>query len=176
MGLGALELDKISLLEVGLGTFLNAVLAWEWAVNKGVKLTYFGVEAYPVDPQLLKKVRYFKEGSDRDVKWGRLCESPWERWTELDQWFKFYPHKNHIQEVNHNGFDLVFFDAFGPRAQAEMWEETIFSNIFNRMNSGGVLVTYCAKGQVRRNMQSAGFKVERLPGPPGKREMLRASK
>lgn len=75
-----------------------------------------------------------------------------------------------------NLYDLVYFDAFAPSAQPELWTESIFASIFNAMKPGGILVTYCAKGQVKRNMKAVGFTIERLPGPPGKREMTRATK
>ena len=79
-------------------------------------------------------------------------------------------------EQSENQYDVVFYDAFGPPTQPEMWTPDIFQRMFDALTPGGILVTYCAKGQVRRDMQSAGFNVERLPGPPGKREMLRATK
>ena len=82
-----------------------------------------------------------------------------------------------VQEFNEtSAFDVIFFDAFAPRHQPEMWALEVFKRMHDALRPGGLLVTYCAKGEVRRTMQSAGFSVERLPGPPGKREMLRARK
>ena len=175
MGLDAHPKKDLHVLEVGLGTFLNASLAWEAARTRNMQLSYFGLEAYPVAPSLLKQISYFEEGERKEL-WTKLLDVEWEKEVVLDDNFKFFAHKNSLQELQAVGFDVVFYDAFGPRAQAEMWEEEIFHSLFNKMNEGGILVTYCAKGQVRRNMQAAGFEVERLPGPPGKREMLRARK
>jgi tRNA U34 5-methylaminomethyl-2-thiouridine-forming methyltransferase MnmC len=79
-------------------------------------------------------------------------------------------------EAESNTIDLIYFDAFGPRVQPDLWELTIFQKLFNALRLGGVFVTYCAKGQVRRDLISVGFQVEKIPGPPGKREMLRATK
>jgi tRNA U34 5-methylaminomethyl-2-thiouridine-forming methyltransferase MnmC len=175
MGLEAHTKKDLVVLEVGLGTFLNASLAWQAAKSGDLKLSYFGLEAYPVEPSLLRQISYFEEG-ERQELWQLLLDIEWEKEQMLDENFKLFAHKNTVQAFEGAGFDLVFYDAFGPRAQSEMWEEEVFQSLYEKMNKEGILVTYCAKGQVRRNMQAAGFEVERLPGPPGKREMLRARK
>jgi len=107
----------------------------------------------------------------------QMHSSPWNEDVAITPHFTLHKAQREVQsEVSDSHYDVVFFDAFGPPTQPEMWTPAIFQRMFRALKSGGILVTYCAKGQVRRDMQSVGFTVERLPGPPGKREMLRATK
>ena len=102
---------------------------------------------------------------------------PWEQKNELTNTFNLTKRKQFFKDINDvDAFHLIYFDAFGARVQPELWTEEIFETMYKALKFNGVLVTYAAKGSVRRAMESVGFKVERLPGPPGKREMLRATK
>jgi tRNA U34 5-methylaminomethyl-2-thiouridine-forming methyltransferase MnmC len=103
---------------------------------------------------------------------------PWGEKHQLTKHFSFKKLHEKIEEhlPEHEKFDLIYYDAFGPRAQQEMWELTILRKMYNMLKPGGVLVTYCAKGQFKRDLKALGFEVEALPGPPGKREMTRAFK
>ncbi|NJW54479.1 MnmC family methyltransferase, partial [Salinimicrobium oceani] len=104
-------------------------------------------------------------------------ETSWENRSEISPFFDLQKEKKFFSEITATSeYDLIYFDAFGPRVQPELWSEAVFKNMYNTLRSQGVLVTYSAKGDVRRAMQATGFEVERLPGPPGKREMLRATK
>ena len=106
-----------------------------------------------------------------------MHQSDWGIDVELTKGFTLFKNKLDFQEITHqNLFNLIYFDAFGYRVQPELWSQLVFEKMFNSLKDGGVLVTYSAKGIVRRTMQKVGFSVERLPGPPGKREMLRATK
>ena len=107
-----------------------------------------------------------------------MHQTPWEEeYMSLSKDFYLLKRKQFFQEINDTAaFDLIYFDAFGAQNQPELWTEEIFAKMFQAIKPNGILVTYAAKGSVRRAMQSVGFVVERLPGPPGKREMLRAMK
>jgi tRNA U34 5-methylaminomethyl-2-thiouridine-forming methyltransferase MnmC len=178
-GLQQIKKTEIRILEVGLGTGLNALLTWEESIKQGLHIDYVSLEAFPVPAKLLTKLNYKLNSRllPPEAFW-KIHESPWEECTKLDG-FQFRLTKLN-QDFTHyhpdKGFDLVYFDAFAPDKQPEMWEESLLEGLYKGMNPNGIFVTYCAKGEIRRRLQRAGFEVERLPGPPGKREMLRAVK
>lgn len=172
----ASERTSVNLLEIGFGTGLNALLT---AIKTTVPIQYFGLEAYPVPIEMALEMDYPALLSEADV--GQIFKQihavSWEEYQTIVPQFELKKVAKKLEEVQFKEqFDLIYYDAFGPRAQPEMWDSNFFQKIFEATNPGGILVTYCAKGQVRRDLISAGFKVERLPGPPGKREMLRATK
>jgi tRNA U34 5-methylaminomethyl-2-thiouridine-forming methyltransferase MnmC len=106
-----------------------------------------------------------------------IHDALWEKNHAITTLLSLKKEEKKFQEIrNQNEFDLIYFDAFAPSAQPELWTEDVFKNMFNALKPSGALVTYCAKGQVKRNMKAVGFEIERLPGPPGKREMTRAIK
>ncbi|MBN1820834.1 MAG: tRNA (5-methylaminomethyl-2-thiouridine)(34)-methyltransferase MnmD [Prolixibacteraceae bacterium] len=168
----------IVVFEVGFGTGLNCLLTALKAMENGLKIKYITIEKYPLDPEIIKKLNYpsfFKD--DRSEIWEKIHESPWDRDVELNNNFKLYKINADIlltsfSKISQN-FDVVYFDAFAPDVQPALWQPEIFSRLFEKCNKKAVLTTYSAKGSVRRTMISAGFKVEKLPGPPGKKEMLR---
>ena len=170
---------QISILEIGFGTGLNALLTFFQAKNDGVKVNYNGVEAYPVSAEELELLNYehliTQEGASE--VFNRMHTAVWEKSIEISSFFSLKKEKKFFKEISaENEFDLIYFDAFGPRVQPELWSEEVFKNMYGSLKQNGILVTYSAKGDVRRAMLAAGFNVERLPGPPGKREMLRAIK
>ncbi|MEG9328511.1 tRNA (5-methylaminomethyl-2-thiouridine)(34)-methyltransferase MnmD [Salinimicrobium catena] len=170
---------RLNILEIGFGTGLNALLSYYEAQKGEVILDYTGVEAYPVSVEELESLDYarlFPEDDAAEV-FAKLHQSPWGRKTEISPLFCLQKQQMFFKDIKaQDYFDLIFFDAFGPRVQPELWTEEIFMRMYNSLRQDGVLVTYSAKGSVRRAMQAVGFLVERLPGPPGKREMLRATK
>lgn len=171
------HLPTISVLEIGFGTGLNALLTS--IENKCIQtITYVGVEKFPVPLEMVKQLNDSKtRAPSHSDLFLRMHASPWDQWNKLDASFNLYKAKEDLASyVTDTRFDLVYFDAFAPDKQPEMWHEENFRKFFKLMNLGGVLTTYCAKGVVRRLLQSIGYKVERIPGPPGKREMLRAIK
>lgn len=179
MGLKAVSPETIPLrvLEMGLGTGLNAFLTLIHAQNRPVH--YTGLESYPVPAELVQALNYPKELNQEVLRplFTQLHESAWDEAVALSADFQLL--KRHVKLENFQTdqrFDLIYFDAFAPNAQPELWEDGIWVKLFDWMNTGGVFVTYSAKSSVRRGLQSAGFQVEKLPGPPGKREMLRARK
>ncbi|GHA28305.1 hypothetical protein GCM10007103_07360 [Salinimicrobium marinum] len=171
--------ESISILEIGFGTGLNALITLFEGRKNTSEINYTGVEAYPVSSEETKQLNYsflFSE-DDSEVLFQKLHEAPWEEKTNISDLFYLHKKKLFFTDITDvELYDLIYFDAFGPRVQPDLWTEEIFSKMFTALKPGGVLVTYSAKGSVRRAMESVGFKVERLPGPPGKREMLRASK
>ncbi len=171
--------SEISILEMGFGTGLNALVTWQATLNANVKVRYTGIEAYPVEKEEVKKLNFSSEIKEEQAQeiFGLLHELPWEEPGNLTPNFILNKQKKFFQDIEDRGlYDLVYFDAFGARVQPELWTPAIFSKMFHALKPGGILVTYAAKGSVRRAMLEVGFKVERLPGPPGKREMLRATK
>lgn len=168
---------ELSILEIGFGTGLNALLTLGYAQEHELQVSYTGVEAFPVVSSEVRQLNYPEElGVSKEV-FLALHNSPWEEPITISPNFSLEKRKQQFSEITDiDQFNLIYFDAFGARVQPELWTEDIFSSMYAALLDGGVLVTYSAKGSVRRAMQSAGFQVERLPGPPGKREMLRACK
>ena len=169
----------LHILEIGFGTGLNALLTLMHAEKSSVNLLYEGVEAYPVSSEELAQLNYLEAADAQafEAVFEKMHQLPWEQTEIITEAFQLKKRKQTFETLeDQNQHDLIYFDAFGARVQPELWEEPIFQKMSNALKPGGVLVTYAAKGSVRRAMQAVGFKVERLPGPPGKREMLRAVK
>lgn len=170
---------KISLLEIGFGTGLNALITLLEATKLNLKIDYVGIEAFPVSMEEMAELGYCAQLDcmEEQGKFQKMHESPWEEPCPISDGFVLTKQKKDFLQVDDkNLFNLIYFDAFGARVQPELWTEQIFSKMYDALRLQGVLVTYAAKGSVRRAMQAVGFTVERLPGPPGKREMLRATK
>lgn len=173
------KIEELSILEIGFGTGLNAFITFIEAENLKVKVKYDGVEAYPVSMEEVKLLNYVEalKVLDKQSIFMKMHESEWENYQFISENFQLKKRKQFFDEIeNINTFNLIYFDAFGARVQPELWEVSIFQKMYNALKKNGMLVTYAAKGSVRRAMQEVGFEVERLPGPPGKREMLRAVK
>ena len=178
-GLRYKNTNEIAILEIGFGTGLNSFMTFLAAQKKELLIEYVGVEAYPILEEELLKLNYVAElGAPQFAKvFESFHSSSWEKKHQITSYFSLLKRKQFFHEIDdENKFDVIYFDAFGARVQPELWNEEIFLKMFLALKSEGVLVTYAAKGSVRRAMQSVGFTVERLPGPPGKREMLRALK
>jgi len=166
--------ESVSVLEIGFGTGLNAWLTLRQANRMPLSTYYEAVECYPIEESTACEL------SD-DELFRSLHAAAWEQAVEITPHFTLRKRKcNLLQALQSSifsrSFDVVYFDAFSPGAQPEMWSRDVFSFLHAAMNPGGVLTTYCAKGEVRRIMKGVGFSVERLPGPAGKREMLRSRK
>lgn len=168
--------DSIKILELGFGTGLNALLT---AIHQTKKVDYVGIEAFPVEKELIDQLNYLTElGEEHRELFNKLHEVDWESKAEISADFTLTKIAQKIQtlELEVNSFDLIYFDAFGPRAQSEMWEKSILEKMVYSLKVGGCLVSYCAMGQFKRDLKSLGMKIEALPGPPGKREMTRGIK
>tara|TARA_B110000967_G_C18848093_1_gene543094 strand:+ start:1023 stop:1697 length:675 start_codon:yes stop_codon:yes gene_type:complete len=169
---------KLSILEIGFGTGLNAFLTALDVQTQGLEIDYEGLEAYPVLEDELSQLNYASLiGANQQLVFDTLHQIPWQESHPISSHFSLKKRQQFFNDLeDENAFDLIYFDAFGARVQPELWTEAIFKRMFKALKHKGVLVTYSAKGSVRRAMQAVGFVVERLEGPPGKREMLRASK
>ncbi|WP_299320505.1 tRNA (5-methylaminomethyl-2-thiouridine)(34)-methyltransferase MnmD [uncultured Maribacter sp.] len=178
-GLDLFKDQKIQILEIGFGTGLNAFITLIEFEKRNLQIKYTGVEAYPVSNEELEQLNYLEElkSLSRKDDFDLMHSAPLGQEIEIAKNFSLNKQQKFFKEIDAlNTYDLIYFDAFGARVQPELWTVEIFQIMFNAMKSGGYLVTYAAKGSVRRAMLEVGFLVERLPGPPGKREMLRARK
>ena len=168
---------EISIMEIGFGTGLNALLTFLETEKNIFQIDYIGVEAYPLSLDEIEKLNYTSLLNASEEKFLKLHEISWEEKTAISDNFRLTKQKQFFSEINNeNSFNLIYFDAFGIRVQPELWTEEIFKKMFSALKPKGVLVTYAANGNARRAMQAVGFSVERLPGPPGKKEMLRGTK
>jgi tRNA U34 5-methylaminomethyl-2-thiouridine-forming methyltransferase MnmC len=175
--LNASKSKEVKILEIGFGTGLNAFLTQLFSEKQQIKIEYTGVEAYPVLSSEIEELNYPKLLQSSEAVFEKLHQIPWEKLIQVSENFKLKKKKQFFSEIDDiEAFNVIYFDAFGARVQPELWTEVIFKKMYRALKLDGVLVTYAAKGSVRRAMESVGFKVERLPGPPGKREMLRAVK
>ena len=175
------ESDKTScapvlrLLEIGFGTGLNAVVT-AMATNESTRVHYMSIEKYPLDMNLIDSLDY-DNIIDGNI-FQKIHSAEWNSKVEITPWFSLEKlHCDYLEDQLPNDIDIVYFDAFAPEKQPEMWSEQAFARLYESMRNGGVLTTYCSKGCIRRLLQSVGFCIERIPGPPGgKREILRATK
>ncbi len=171
------DAQDLAILEIGFGTGLNAFLTSLEAETLKRTICYDGIEAYPISLEEVQALNYPEILGIAETSFFKLHEVSWEVSEEITPSFILHKKQKFFKNITKtNAYHLIYFDAFGARVQPELWTEEIFKIMYAALKQDGVLVTYAAKGSVRRAMQAVGFKVERLPGPPGKREMLRATK
>lgn len=169
--------NPIHVLEIGFGTGLNAWLTAQDALTISRHVYYTTLEPFPLSDEISANLNYAENSLELQNLLRKIHASTWENDQVIHDHFVLHKSTAKLQEFSSDKkFDLIYYDAFGPPAQPEMWTTEILQKVADLMNDEGILVTYCAKGQVRRDLASAGLFVERLPGPPGKREMLRATK
>lgn len=177
--LAAILKKELNILEMGFGTGLNAFLTYLEAKKLGLKIRYTGVDAYPLDGQVVSHLNY-PAALDMDREnlfFEGLHAAPWGQNVTLTDFFSLNKIRETFECVNFfSQFDLIYYDAFAPNTQPELWEAPIMQKMYDSLLPGGVLVTYCAKGVFKRTLKSVGFEVQSLKGPPGKREMTRATK
>ncbi|PKP25352.1 MAG: SAM-dependent methyltransferase [Bacteroidetes bacterium HGW-Bacteroidetes-2] len=176
MGLSLFSSGEVAILEIGFGTGLNAFITLLEANNRNLNIFYEGVEAYPITLNEVVQLNYPKQLNAPEELFNKLHSIDWEKKVKITSKFYLKKRNQFFEQINDVSlFDLIYFDAFGAGVQPELWTESIFKKMYKALKPNGVLVTYAAKGSVRRAMQKVGFKVERLAGPPGKREMLRGT-
>ena len=169
--------EGIRIFEMGLGTGLNALLSWNEALALKQKILYHAIELYPLTEDEIQNLNYEKFILNKNVQLPAIHHAPWSKLVEPDAYFSFCKTKEDIREFTTPGkFHIIYFDAFDPNTQPELWTEAIFKKMYAMLYPSGILVTYCSKGSVRRAMKAAGFAIEKLKGPPGKREITRATK
>lgn len=178
-GLKMLQQSPVNVFEVGFGTGLNALLSLEYAVLNKVNVCYKTIEAYPLGDEALEALAYGDYVDEKlSLYWKKMHEADWEQWEVVHPLFQLHKTHQWIQDYQalSGEMDIIYYDAFAPSRQAEMWVAELCEKCAGMLRKDGILVTYCAQGQFRRNLQACGMEVERLPGPPGKREMIRALK
>jgi tRNA U34 5-methylaminomethyl-2-thiouridine-forming methyltransferase MnmC len=170
--------DSIRIFELGFGTGLNTYLTANYASQEDIPIYYRSIEKFPLNPKIIEALKYSDLIESKNDLFEKIIRAPWDAIQEISPHFKLEKiHGDFFEYVDEgDSFDLMYFDAFGFRAQSELWEKRAFEICASLLRVGGVLVTYAAKGVARRNLQSCGFDVERIPGAPGKREMMRATK
>lgn len=166
----------IKIYEVGFGTGLNAFLTASYLQTTTIKVEYYASEAYSLSLEEVEMLNYTEQMEEHQKElFLKLHTTPWNEKAEISNQFTLIKKQEFLESRTLIGsLDLIYFDAFAPSAQPELWTEDIFSNLLHDISDKGILVTYCAKGSVKRAMKSAGWKIESIPGPPGKREMTRA--
>ena len=171
---------EINLLEIGFGTGLNALIAALEALKEKKIITYVGIEPYPVANELIAGLNYATVlgGTEATGYYQKLHQAGWSYPVYLSDYFILSKLQAKLEDIalREEQFHLIFFDAFSPETQPELWTDEVFEKMYACLKPFGILVTYCCKGTVKRALTKAGFTVEKLPGPPGKREVLRAVK
>lgn len=170
--------DSISILEIGFGTGLNAFITFLETINKE-KVNYIGVEAYPISHEEIAQMNYVTELDAEMYQevFDMMHSCDWENQQTITENFLLTKRKQFFQDIeDKNQFDLIYFDAFGFPLQPELWSEVIFKKMYEALLPKGTLVTYACRSSIKNAMLSVGFSIEKLPGAPGKREMLRATK
>ncbi len=177
-GFDIIKKRNISILEFGFGTGLNAILTQQTAEQRGISVNYTSLEKYPLPQSIWKDLNYAHLcGVDVGV-FERMHQSPWEDVQRISPHFNLLKRQIAFKsyQAEFETYDIIYFDAFAPNHQAEVWSSDILKSCYLSLKAGGIWVSYCAQGEVRRRLQSVGFTTERIPGPPGKREMLRGRK
>ena len=171
--------SEISILEIGFGTGLNALITMLEAEKRQIKVNYVGVEAYPVAFDEIVQLNYVSqlEVPNRQADFEQLHTFPLEATIEVSPYFTLTKRQQFFSDItDENAFDIVYFDAFGYNVQPELWNEAIFEKMYCALKSKGILTTYACRTTIKNAMQTVGFQTMKLPGAPGKREMLRALK
>jgi len=162
---------KIHVLEMGFGTGLNALLTALEVENQKIDVFYTGLEKFPLSQEIINQLNYSEINR---TLFQAIHQTGWEKSESVNPYFHLKKIQTDFRDFDFpDKYDVVYYDAFAPDKQPEVWSQELFDKIFSAMNPGGIITTYCAKGNIRRMMRQAGFSVERIPGPPGKREMLR---
>ncbi|MFM2337080.1 MAG: tRNA (5-methylaminomethyl-2-thiouridine)(34)-methyltransferase MnmD [Bacteroidota bacterium] len=171
--------ENVAVLEMGFGTGLNALLTMMALEKTNTTVYYVSVEKFPLTHQEVATLNYCQQVNRQNLQDGFMAmhTNEWNQSRSLQENFILNKSNSDIRTFSHpTNFDIIYFDAFAPATQPALWTVDIFTKLFQLLNTNGILVTYCSKGDVRRALLAAGFKVEKIPGPPGKREMLRATK
>ena len=173
------QFDSVSIFEMGFGTGLNALLALAEAEKNAQPVYYETIELFPLERSTYELLNYCEQLQRPDLNplFDLLHSCTWNESIQISPYFTFK--KINTSLISHSTnqlFNLVFFDAFAPEKQPELWTAEVFKKLHNQMKAGAVLTTYCSKSIVRKAMAAAGFTIEKIPGPPHKREMVRAEK
>lgn len=170
------EKKNIKIFEIGFGTGLNALLTAMQAQMLMVNIKYASIDLYPLPDKIFLTLNYAKLLQEKDL-YKKVMLADWNDSTVISRFFKLEKIQADFTKYSFaEKFDIIFFDAFAPDDQPELWTADVFLKIFKSMNEGGILTTYCSKSIVQRRLKEAGFSIKKIPGPPGKREILQAVK
>lgn len=177
-GLNHSKLNSIHIFEVGFGSGLNAILTYIESLKRNLRVTYTAIELYPVELEIINRLNYIDYlTDDQKTIYNKIQTCKWNKKVKISDHFTIHKICSDFNSyVFQEKFDLIYFDAFAPDKQPEMWEPENFIKIYESLNSEGILTTYSSKGSVKINLRKSGFKVTRLKGPTGKRHILRAEK
>jgi len=178
-GVALVKKENITVFEVGFGTGLNALLTAKYAIEKNLDIEYISIEKFPLQSELLLKLNYANHSNPEELLFRKIHDAEWDRPVQINSNFRVQ--KIHQDILNpefqiEREVDIIYFDAFAPSKQSEIWDEKIFKLLYNSLNLDGMLITYSSAGIVKKALRSAGFKVRRLIGPPGKHHILLARK
>ena len=172
---------EIVVFEMGFGSGLNAILSYFFAKENNLKVNYITIEAFPLKNETVQKLNYndFIKEKDFELIFNKLHQVSWNEKHQISNFFDFYKINKKIEDIevdNMRKVDIIYYDAFAPNTQANLWEKEVLTKMYKLLKPKGFLITYCAKGIFKRTLKKIGFKVEALPGPIGKREITRAFK
>ncbi len=176
-GLSANNKEQLNILEIGFGTGLNALLSAQKAAQKEININYHAIELYPVSEGNYMQLNFTELIGQDNKELIKLHATAWEKECAINPYFNLTKNKIALENYTTNTkFDIIYFDAFSPDKQPEMWTAAVFKKMYDVLKDDGFLVTYCAKGVIKRTMKAVGFEIVVLDGPPGKRQMTRANK
>lgn len=172
------DLEAVTILEVGYGTGLNAFLSLIWAEEHKKNIHFITLEPFPLSTEIVERLNYADQLPEKWKKYFQvLHSSAWEHPVKISEYFTISKSKSKLEDFSFDQLaDLIYFDAFAPNKQPEVWDLNNIEKCYSLLKSPGILVSYCAQGQFKRNLKASGFTVENLPGPPGKKEMTRGLK
>lgn len=167
----------INILEIGFGTGLNAILTLDYSNKENQNIYYETIEKYPLSKEIISQLNYGKVLS-LEEEFLKIHSVSWNENAEINNLFSINKIDKPAENLNYkaNFFDIIYFDAFAPQFEKNLWQQEMFTKLYSSLKKGGLLVTYCCKGDVKRALKASGFQIEKLPGPKGKREILRAKK
>jgi len=177
-GLQQINLTEINVFEIGFGTGLNAFLSAIYAHDHKIRINYATIEKYPLEATLVNELNYSRNLGFHEI-FKTIHSTSWNKTQKITLFFELLKINQDFINFDFNQIvnpDIVFFDAFSPSKQAEMWQPLLFEKIYNLLKTNGILVTYAAAGLVKNALRQAGFQVKRLQGPPGKHHMIMAKK
>ena len=176
-GLQYIDKKEIKIFEVGFGTGLNALLSFLYSKNKKIRIDYQTIEKFPLGKPDYYALNFSEQLNINKNIFTNLHRSKWESKLKISDFFSITKYAKDLNNFNHKCYyDLIYFDAFSPEKQPDLWTEKIFKGLYNNLNYNGVLITYCAKGVIKRKLKKIGFQVFAFPGPNGKREITQARK
>jgi tRNA U34 5-methylaminomethyl-2-thiouridine-forming methyltransferase MnmC len=171
-GLAQLDKDDIAVFELGMGTGLNALLTAIYAESNNKQVSYHTVEPYPVDQRFLDEIAYGQQLQAQEL-FEAIHNAPWGEQTIINKYFSLYKEQDKFEHLTlkDEAYDVIYFDAFAPKKQPELWEKENFSTLYNALTPNGILTTYAAAGHLKRNLKAVGFTLTNPHGANGKREM-----